>query len=1023
VKTLAGPSEKAAVTAAGAVRPARARASELRQLAIGNQAMVRRRAAGHAAASSPDATEVAAGEPSAAALQQAAEAGTRGAGSPLPYRDAIAAAFGKHSIAEVRAHRDAAAAAAAGFMNAPAYAFGDRIGFVGDPTLRTAAHEAAHVVQQRSGLRLDRHVGRPGDIHERNADAVADRVVSGGSAEALLNSYAPAKAGAAVPQLQRQKPDPSAQEKRVVFPISFTTAIPSKEAFIALCETTIYGRRVHHTWKNVKDSYRPSESPVMASVPASTLQGHLADFGPDVGGVIRGLDKVEDAATYQRLNRLIARLNPAQWADYASRVTEETQSLDEFERSIEAYLQSQRQRGAEALLRDKAIEKLWGHEALYDRYKDCTDLLGCGVAGVAKLNADLVAADFPGGIPDFKQSLDDYLRAFRTETARIGLDMMQHYESLLFKEGRRYENEAEVAALHAALEPMREEFAQFEVHAGNLERLQKADAEARRKAPPDFRHEPPSAAYKAEFEAELAAAKAHKGAAKAAMIAEADAFPILREEHLPDEEKLPKAVVRLDKVALAKADPAQLKRLLKAHIAARLADVKKTQETLRTDPDVVFSLDKLIAASIEQQKVQPESIFGKIVRDEIKARGRKDLIVGILTAVVAIVLGALSAGTGTVAVAAAGGGLLLGAGLAIQQFREFEVKDAAYGAGLLSEEPSLAWVVVAVVGAAIDLGVALKAARAISPWAKTLNAAVEGSADAGAALRRFNEGLAELQKAGKIEAKIAANVERAAAARVQAAEAASDLGKVLGSRLYAFPGPLADADVYRHVVRFAYYKIREVGLGFQQFALEMQQIRSAAKLGAFSEAENALLKGAYDDASVFVDELAKLPAKDAQFVQRLVDEGAVISGDAKVFVAKAKAAAGGDLSALGELEAAKALRAEGLEVHFRVAAGDVGVQRVRTSDLIVGGAARTGEGGVPYEVFTPITGNAGRIIGTIGSKISQADRVVIVLDNTSVAASDLSNILSRVNNIPNLSKPVQEAVIVKAGRVVARHQR
>ena len=63
--------------------------------------------------------------------------------------------------------------------------------FGGAPDLRTAAHEAAHVVQQRGGVQLSAGVGKTGDVYERHADAVADRVVQGRSAEDLLSAAAP----------------------------------------------------------------------------------------------------------------------------------------------------------------------------------------------------------------------------------------------------------------------------------------------------------------------------------------------------------------------------------------------------------------------------------------------------------------------------------------------------------------------------------------------------------------------------------------------------------------------------------------------------------------------------------------------------------------------------------------------------------------------------------------------------------------------------------------------------------------
>lgn len=73
-------------------------------------------------------------------------------------------------------------------MGARAYAMGNHVAFGIQPDLHTAAHEAAHVVQQRAGVSLSGGVGQAGDAYERHADAVDDRVVAGESAEALLGA-------------------------------------------------------------------------------------------------------------------------------------------------------------------------------------------------------------------------------------------------------------------------------------------------------------------------------------------------------------------------------------------------------------------------------------------------------------------------------------------------------------------------------------------------------------------------------------------------------------------------------------------------------------------------------------------------------------------------------------------------------------------------------------------------------------------------------------------------------------------
>jgi hypothetical protein len=140
-----------------------------------------------------------------AVVHDAAAAGVSGTGSPLPHLDRIQTAFSDHDLNNIRAHVGGEAAAASEQMGAEAYATGDRIAFGSQPDLHTAAHEAAHVVQQRAGVQLENGVGQAGDTYERNADAVADAVVRGESAASLLGQPGGSRGTAAVQgAVQRQ---------------------------------------------------------------------------------------------------------------------------------------------------------------------------------------------------------------------------------------------------------------------------------------------------------------------------------------------------------------------------------------------------------------------------------------------------------------------------------------------------------------------------------------------------------------------------------------------------------------------------------------------------------------------------------------------------------------------------------------------------------------------------------------------------------------------------------------------------
>lgn len=132
-----------------------------------------------------------------AAVHAVASRGTEGTGGALPFLDQIQRAFGRHDVSDVRAYVGGRAADSARALGARAYASGDAVAFAGTPDLHTAAHEAAHVVQQRGGVQLAGGVGREGDVYERHADEVADAVTRGESVEVLLDRFANSGSGGA----------------------------------------------------------------------------------------------------------------------------------------------------------------------------------------------------------------------------------------------------------------------------------------------------------------------------------------------------------------------------------------------------------------------------------------------------------------------------------------------------------------------------------------------------------------------------------------------------------------------------------------------------------------------------------------------------------------------------------------------------------------------------------------------------------------------------------------------------------
>lgn len=145
-------------------------------------------------------------------IQQAALAGVQGSGGTMPHYDKLQQAFGKHDLSQVKAFTGEHAAAAAVSIGASAYTVGNRVAFgVSEPSLHLAAHEAAHVIQQRAGVHCKGRVGQSGDVYERQADAVADAVVRGQSVEAMLGRPA-AQSVSGAPSVQRNNVDDNTRQ-------------------------------------------------------------------------------------------------------------------------------------------------------------------------------------------------------------------------------------------------------------------------------------------------------------------------------------------------------------------------------------------------------------------------------------------------------------------------------------------------------------------------------------------------------------------------------------------------------------------------------------------------------------------------------------------------------------------------------------------------------------------------------------------------------------------------------------------
>jgi hypothetical protein len=186
-----------------------------------------------------------------------AQEGLSGGSQPLPYLDQIQHAFGPHDVSGVAAHVGGPAAAASEAIGARAYATGGEVAFREAPDLHTAAHEAAHVVQQRDGVSLKGEVGADGDAYEQHADRVADLVVAGKSAVGELDRMAGGGgSGGAVVQRKADNADSTEQLHEDVYGDPADAHAPGPDTF-KYVEHYMNGR--HFDWDPSKGKAATAE--------------------------------------------------------------------------------------------------------------------------------------------------------------------------------------------------------------------------------------------------------------------------------------------------------------------------------------------------------------------------------------------------------------------------------------------------------------------------------------------------------------------------------------------------------------------------------------------------------------------------------------------------------------------------------------------------------------------------------------------------------------------------------------------
>jgi hypothetical protein len=173
--------------------------------------------------------------------------GITGTGRQLPLLGLVQRAFGHYDLSGVTAHVGGPAAEATAALGTTAFAYGDHVAFATEPDLFTVAHEAAHVIQQRSGVQLAGGIDARDDVYEQHADQVAAAVVKGESVEALLSAgpRGGASGAAVIQRYNGRERDRIEREQRwdptIAQPLSAEDAATAESDAAAIRETVRLG--------------------------------------------------------------------------------------------------------------------------------------------------------------------------------------------------------------------------------------------------------------------------------------------------------------------------------------------------------------------------------------------------------------------------------------------------------------------------------------------------------------------------------------------------------------------------------------------------------------------------------------------------------------------------------------------------------------------------------------------------------------------------------------------------------------
>jgi len=574
-----------------------------------------------------------------------------------------------------------------------------------------------------------------------------------------------------------------------------------------------------------------------------------------------------DPEKYTQLLRIAKKLSsvpPAARSDYLMRVNADTTSLDALEESVDRYLQFRTEREQQRESHEAAAKPLLGADAVYKRYRfykrfveHSVDKLSTDASKEEKQLAqsiedahreallnELKRKDF-NSIEEFGATVEAYRIAFRTQAVDIALDVLTYCEHMLYQERKKLQQGGGAGIAKGVAG----------TQAKNLYEAARTDESTAKTL--QFGREPKEMGVNKLIREVQQRAASERAEGEAAVIRGSGNDPLVAERGT-------------DREKLAGLDEASTQTYLTQTLEKRTAETRTAREELTTDPDRVFKLPDLIAATGQLQGIGEQTIYGQIIQDYIDDEKAKHLLSEIAMGALALALALLVPVGGWIAAAA----LVAGAGLSTYQaygaYKEYEEQERNYNLHFLSEEPSLVWVGVAIAAAALDIGVAASTVvkESAAALATLKGPLLEFSRESGDVAKLVSKIEAAEGLQTKVKAALVREAEASDAARAAWRESAGG-----AMRLNVVAG-LLDPSTVRQVFRALYYSVRKGITSLTRLAADAKFLEIAGDLTRMSGAERAELETAFGEVKQLV-KLGDAKSMDDKSLLGFIDRWAI----------------------------------------------------------------------------------------------------------------------------------------------------